>query len=211
MKKALILSLLSLFLFSNEGFSQNKRAKKMQEAIDALMATEFIQKYIEYKQMVEITALDFKMQSNNYDPMEVNRISFGYETSRAAFDKILGGIRKDLLDKSTRDYIQQNPDRYTHFVTQELEFAMNNYQEQVVYKINQLTGNESVGFGIFEVKLFLDLIFDVVSVITSIEKELDKMNEKYLDENFTQPLQVKSWEELGKMNNNATSESLFRN
>lgn len=203
MKKALILSLLSLFLLSNDLFSQNKREKKMQGAIDALMTTEFIQKYSEYKQLVEMTALDFKTQAEYYDQMEVNRISFGYETSRAAFDKILDGLRKDLLDKSTREYIQQNPDRYTHFVTNELEFAMNNYQEQVIYKINELTGNETVGFGIFEIKLFLDLIFDVVGVITSIEKELDKMNEKYLDENFTNPLRVASWEELG---NSASSD-----
>ena len=122
----------------------------------------------------------------------------GTKTSRAAFDKILESIRKDMLDKSTRSYIAENPDRYTHFISNELDMAMNNYQEQVVYKINELTGIETVGLGIFELKLFLDLIFDVVGVITSIEKELDKMNEAYLDENFTKSIKSYSLGQFGK-------------
>ncbi len=196
MKKALIITLAALFSFT-AAFAQNKREKKMQAAIDALMTTQFVQKYKEYKDIVEVTAGSFKPMSTGYDQMEVSRIKFNYETSRASFDKILNGVKKDLLDKTTREYIASSPDRYTQFVATELEMAMNNYQEMVVFKINTLTGQQTVGFGIMELKLLLDLVFDVVGVIQSINKELDKMSEAYLDEKFTNVLKIKSWDELG--------------
>ncbi len=196
MKKALILLLLAAMALPG-AYAQNKRAQKMQGAIDALMTTQFVQKYKEYKEIVESTASGFKPMAANYDQMEVERIKFNYETSRASFDKILQGVKKDLLDKTTREYIAGNPDRYTQFVASELEMAMNNYQETVVFKINTLTGQQTVGFGILEIKLLLDLVFDVVGVVQSINKELDRMNEEYLDENFTNILKIKSWDELG--------------
>lgn len=196
MKKALIITFVALFSFT-AAFAQSKREKKMQEAINALMQTQFIQKYKEYKDIVEVTAGSFKPTSSAYDQMEVSRIKFNYETSRAAFDKILLGVKKDLLDKTTREYIVGNPERYTQFVANELEMAMNNYQETVVFKINTLTGQQTVGFGIMEIKLLLDLVFDVVGVVQSIQKELDKMSEAYLDEKFTNVLKIKSWDELG--------------
>ena len=177
----------------------------MQDAIDALMGTQFVMKYKEYKEIVEVTASSFKPMAANYDQMEVERIKFNYETSRAAFDKILMGVKKDLLDKTTREYIAGNPDRYTQFVASELEMAMNNYQEMVVFKINMLTGQQTVGFGIMEIKLLLDLVFDVVGIIQSINKELDRMSEEYLDENFTNVLKIKSWDELGLSNNTGGS------
>ncbi|MCB0518270.1 MAG: hypothetical protein H6577_20735 [Lewinellaceae bacterium] len=204
MKKALFI-FLAFAISLPSVFSQNKREQKMQAAIDALMTTQFVQKYKEYKDIVEVTAGDFKPISTGYDAAEVGRIKFNYETSRAAFDKILDGVKKDLLDKSTREYIANSPDRYTQFVASELEMAMNNYQETVVYKINMLTGNQTVGFGIMEIKLLLDLVFDVVGVIQSINKELDRMSEEYLDQHFTSVLRIKSWDELGVAAMPATS------
>jgi hypothetical protein len=204
MKKALFV-LLAFLLLSPAAFSQNKREKKMQAAIDALMGTQFVMKYKEYKEIVETTAGSFKPMAAGYDAMEVERIKFNYETSRAAFDKILMGVKKDLLDKTTREYIAGNPDRYTQFVATELEMAMNNYQESVVHKINLLTGQQTVGFGFMEIKLLLDLVFDVVGVIQSINKELDRMSEEYLDENFTNLLKIKGWNELGMTTMPATS------
>lgn len=196
MKKAL-LSTLMLVLIGSGLFAQGKREEKMQEAINALMETEFIAKYQEYKALVETTALDFKTQSEYYDQAAVERIRFGYENSRMVFEKILDGIHKDLLQKSTRDYIAGNPERYTQFISTQLDLAMNSYQEQVVYKISELTGVETVGFGIMEIKLLLDLVFDVVAVIKSINKELDRMSEEYLNTHFTEPLRIASWEQLG--------------
>ena len=196
MKKALILLFVSLVSMPAV-FAQSKREQKMQAAIDALMTTQFVQKYKEYKELVELTASDFKAISPNYDKMEVDRIRFNYESSRAAFDKILSGVKKDLLDKTTRGYIAENADRYTQFVASELEMAMNNYQESVIYKINLLTGQQTVGFGITDLKLILDLVFDVVGVISSINKELERMSEEYLDANFTNLLKIRSWDELG--------------
>jgi hypothetical protein len=196
MKKALFI-LFSLSLVWPAAFSQNKREKKMQSAIDALMSTQFVQKYKEYKEIVESTAGSFKAVASNYDAREVERIKFNYEASRASFEKILMGVKKDLLDKTTRDYIAGNPDRYTQFVASELEMAMNNYQESVVHKINILTGNQVVGFGVLELKMIIDLVFDVVGIIQSINKELERMNEEYLDQHFTNILKIKSWDELG--------------
>ena len=54
-----------------------------------------------------------------------------------------------------------------------------------------------MGFGITDLKLILDLVFDVVGVISSINKELERMSEEYLDANFTNLLKIRSWDELG--------------
>ena len=78
MKKALIISFLGIFLASS-AFAQNKRERKMQGAIDALMGTEFVKKYNDYKLTIETTALDFKTQSDYYEESDVSRIRFGYE------------------------------------------------------------------------------------------------------------------------------------
>ena len=73
MKKALIITFAALFAVT-AAFAQKQREQKMQAAIDALMTTQFVQKYKEYKDIVEVTAGDFKAVANNYDPAEVNRI-----------------------------------------------------------------------------------------------------------------------------------------
>lgn len=192
--RTVIIALFSLALAA-PAFAQ-KREEKMKAAIDALNTTEFIRKYKEYQGAVEKTAADFKVIATDYPTEDVREVQYAYRSTRDNFNKILETVKKDLLDKKTRNFMKQNPDRYTQFVSQELDLAYKTYQNTVVTKITELTGQETVGIGIMQLKLLLDLVFDVVGVINTIEAELAKMNEKYIEENFIGPLRIKEWEKL---------------
>ncbi len=192
--KSFLVIILSLVLFAPV-FAQ-KREQKMKEAIDALNTTEFIRKYKEYQGAVESTVGNFKATATDYPTEDVREVQYAFRSTRDNFNKILETIKKDLLDKKTRNFMKENPDRYTQFVSQELDLAYKNYQSTVVVKINELTGQEQVGLGIMELKLLLDLVFDVVGVINTIEGELSKMNDKYLEDNLIGPLRIKEWEKL---------------
>jgi hypothetical protein len=196
LKSFLILLLAIAFVLPSQ--AQSKKEKKMKAAIDAINSTEFIKKYKESKEYIEKSGGEFKSIMGNYESQDVNEVIFGYEATRKQFNSIIEKIKKDLMDKKTREFMISQPDRYTDFVSKEVDFAMKNYQQTVVIKINEVTGYEQVGIGIMELKLLLDLVFDVVGVIKTIQDELDKMNEAYLDKNFVQPLRVQTWEELNK-------------
>jgi hypothetical protein len=198
MKLKSILFLLLSIAFVLPSYAQSKKEKKMKAAIDAVNGTEFIKKYRESKEYIEKSGGEFKAIMGNYESQDVNEVIFGYEGTRKQFNSIIEKIKKDLLDKKTREFMIAQPDRYTDFVSKEVDFAMKTYQQTVVVKINEITGNEEVGIGIMELKLLIDLVFNVVGVIKTIQDELDKMNEAYLDKNFVQPLRVQSWEELNK-------------
>lgn len=192
--RTIVIALFSLALAA-PAFAQ-KREEKMKAAIDALNTTEFIRKYKEYQGAVEKTAADFKVIATDYPTEDVREVQYAYRSTRDNFNKILETVKKDLLDKKTRNFMKQNPDRYTQFVSQELDLAYKTYQNTVVTKITELTGQETVGIGIMQLKLLLDLVFDVVGVINTIEAELAKMNDKYIEENFIGPLRIKEWEKL---------------
>lgn len=192
--QSLIVMLLAL-VFAAPAFGQ-KRERKMQEAIDSLNTTEFVRKYKEYKELVEMTISNFKAVSSNYEIADVQEVQYGFKTTASNFNKILETIKKDLLDKKTREFIKTSPDRYTQFVAQELDLAYKGFQQTVVLKITELTGEQPVGIGVMEIKLLLDLVFDVVGVINSIEGELSRMNDAYVEEKFVAPLRVKTWEAL---------------
>jgi hypothetical protein len=198
MKLKSILFLLLCVAFVLPTQAQSKKEKKMKAAIDAINNTEFIKKYKESKEYIEKSGGEFKAIMGNYESQDVNEVIFGYEGTRKQFNSIIEKIKKDLMDKKTREFMIAQPDRYTDFVSKEVDFAMKTYQQTVVVKINEITGNEQVGMGIMELKLLIDLVFNVVGVIKTIQDELDKMNEAYLEKNFVQPLKVQSWEELNK-------------
>jgi hypothetical protein len=198
MKLKSIIFLLLCIAFVLPTQAQSKREKKMKAAIDAINGTEFIKKYKESKEYIERTASEYKTISGNYESQDNNEIMFGYEATRKSFNGIIEKIKKDLLDKKTREFMIAQPDRYTDFVSREVDFAMKTYQQTVIVKINEVTGSEQVGIGIMELKLIIDLVFDVVGVIKTIQDELDKMSEDYLNKNFVTPLKIQSWEELNK-------------
>ncbi len=193
--KSIFLAILTFAIFS-PAFAQN-REKKMKEAIVALDSTEFVQKYKSYQDEVEKTVGDFKAISSDFSKEDVREVQYAYRTTRDNFNKIIETIKKDLLDKKNRNFMKGNPDRYTQFVASELELAYKNYQSTVAVKITQLTKDEDkLQFGLFEIKLMINLVFDVIGVINTIEDELSKMNDKYLEDNFISPLRVKEWEKL---------------
>ena len=192
--QSLLVMLLALVLAA-PAFGQ-KRERKMQEAIDSLNTTEFVQKYKQYKEVVEMTISNFKAVSSNYELSDVQEVQYGFKTTASNFNKILETIKKDLLDKKTREFIKTSPDRYTQFVAQELDLAYKGFQQTVVVKITELTGEQPVGIGVMEIKLLLDLVFDVVGVINSIDAELARMSDAFVEEKFVAPLRVKTWESL---------------
>lgn len=190
--KSLVFAVL-MSAFALPSFAQKD---KMKVAIETLNSTEFIRKYKDYHETIQATVAQFKTVATDFPTEDVREVQYAYQSTRQNFDKILETLKKDLMDKQNRKFISNNPDRYTQFVSQELDLAFKNYQKTVQEKIGEITGEEIVGLGPEQIKLILNFLFDVIGVIRTIEDELAKMNEQYIEENFIAPLRLKAWEKL---------------
>lgn len=198
MKKILLLLFVSAIIIPS-AFAQSKKIKRMQAAIDVLLETEFMTKYKDYKSTVEQAAINFKPKAEYYEAAKVKEIEEGFEATRADFNKILEDIKKDLQDKDTREIIVKKPDYYAGLIDYKLEKAMDNFHNNVAYKISDLTGEEVVGFGILEISLIFKFVTHLVNNFSTINKGFKQMSEEFLQENFMQPLEINSWNDLGSM------------
>jgi len=129
MKTKLILFFLIIAVSAN---AQLTRKKKYDEAITALNGTEFIQTYKEYKIMVEETMTNFKSMASEFDSYDVEFVKEAYMESKAEFDGIAENLKTDLLDKKTRSFIIDDPERYSKFIAGEVEDAYENFLNNTV-------------------------------------------------------------------------------
>lgn len=195
--KSRILFLAILIIGSTFSLSaQSKKEKKLQQAIDALEGTEFVNSYKECKLRVEKVATDFKLQEEFFEAEDVERVKENYTVSKEEFDLILNNMKKRLMDKKYRNFMIEAPEEYTELISLKLEKAMNNYEANCVNLINEISGTEAVGFGISDIVMLVNVVGDIFGAIKNVSKQLDKMNEVYIEDKFISKLRIKSWEEL---------------
>ena len=188
---------LSIILgLSTQISAQSKKEKKLLQAIEALETTEFIKSYKECKLRVEKVATDFKLQEEFLEADDITRVQLSYQESKEEFDLILDNLKRKLLNKKYRKFMIDNPEEYTELVQLKLEKAMNNYEANCVKLIEEISGTEVVGFGISDIVLLVNIVGDIFGAIKNISKQLDKMNEIYIEEKFISKLRVKDWDEL---------------
>lgn len=196
MKKWILFFVLGVVFIANLQ-AQSRKEKKMQAAINVLIETEFMDKFKEYKGVVEASAVNFKTKAEYYDEAKVKEIMTGFDETKQEFNVILEGIKEDLMDNDKREFITKKPEDYAQLIDYKLEKAMESFHNNVAYKIGDLTGEEVVGFGIVEVGLLIRFVSHLMNNFSTIKQGFKQMNEDYLQQNFMEPLQIESWNELG--------------
>jgi hypothetical protein len=193
MKINLILIFMA-FAFTCQG--QIKRSKKLDKAIDALNQTEFIKMYKTYKDNVETTIRDFKAEAYVLDAMDVEMVKDSYEQSKLEFDAVAESLKSDLIDKKTREFISNDPDRYTKFIAVEVEKANEHFLHNTASLIDDLTGYKYSGFGVAEINLIIGLVGEMAEMVSSIKSNMKKMTSEYFELYFIKDLRLSKWEDL---------------
>ena len=199
MKKIAVFLFITLFFNSITFAQSSKKNVKMQAAINVLMETEFMAKYKDYKNIVEQAGINFKPKEAYFEKEKVAEIKKGFAATQKDFNQILIDIKQDLQTKETRKIITRKPDYYAGLIDFKLEKAMDDFHNNVAYKISDLTGEEVVGFGILEISLIFKFVSHLVDNFSTITKGFKHMSETFLEENFMQPLEINSWNELGSV------------
>jgi len=190
---------LFILIFSLSTFSisaQLKRSAKLDKAIDALNNTEFIDTYKNYKTNVETTIRDFKSMAYDLDPYDVQMVKDSYAESKKEFDAIVENLKVDLIDKKTRNFISDYPDRYTKFIASEVEGSYEFFLNNTVTLIDDLTGYEYTGFGLAEVNLIVGLLGEITGMIKDIKGNMKKMTAEYFEAYFIADLRLAEWENI---------------
>lgn len=190
MKK--LLPILLLFV-SISVQAQLKRNSKLDKAIEALNSTEFITTYKDYKESVETTIRDFKSMSYDLDPYDIQMVMDAYSETKKEFDSVIENLKVDLIDKKTRNFISDEPHRYTKFIASEVEDAYENFLNNTVTLIDDLTGYEYTGFGLSEISLIVGLLGEMNGMIKEIKGNMKKMSAEYFEAYFIKDLRLAEW------------------
>ena len=193
MKFKFLLLFLALTLTAQ---GQIPRKKKLDKAIEALNETKFIQTYKDYKEKVETIIRDFKSEAYSLDAYDVEMVKDEYEKCKDEFDAVAESLKSDLMDKKTREFISNDPDRYTKFIAVEIEQAYENFQHNTVSLIEDLTGYQNTGFGIAEMNLIIGLVGEMAGMVKSIRSNMKKMTAEYFEMYFIKDLRLAEWEDL---------------
>lgn len=202
--KAIILSLFSFFLaaiFTPQiTHAQNK---KVDQALNQLLDTKFMKKYIEMRNEAEKTVLDFKLVANQYDPADVKAVEQGYIATQREFDKVLIDLKADLTDPKKRKFVQKFPEMYGNGMESKLDDLGEVYAVNLVQPIRDATGNEIDGSPLL--LLITELIgatSELVSKYINLKIQAKQFSDGYLQENLVEPYEFKDWDEIGSDTNN---------
>lgn len=178
--------------------AQSKKEKRMKAATDALSQTEFIETFEGYTESIENQISEFKRDELSYDERDVDMVKKAYGKTQKKFDYILDNIKSDFLDRKTRDYMVESPERYTRLIKLELEEAMDYYRSNCEERIMDLQGMDDFdfGFGVAEISLLIGLFSEVSSAIKDIQKAMNEMSEAYIEENLIGDLRLEEWDEI---------------
>ncbi|MFK7906530.1 MAG: hypothetical protein AB8B69_15475 [Chitinophagales bacterium] len=201
--RAIIFALFSLFLVAaitpNSAYAQKK---KVDEALNQFLDTDFMKKYIEMRNEAERTVIDFKQKADLYDPADVKTVEHGYDLTQREFDKVLYDIKKDLTDSKKRKFVQKFPEMYGNNMESKLDDLNDFYAENFQQPLRDVTGDEIDGSPLL--LLITELIgatSQLVSKYLSLKVQSKQFTDGYLQENFVDPYEFKDWNEIGSDTN----------
>lgn len=197
--RAIIFALFSLFLVAaitpNSAYAQKK---KVDEALNQFLDTDFMKKYIEMRNEAERTVLDFKQKADLYEPADVKTVEQGYNLTQREFDKVLYDIKKDLTDSKKRKFVQKFPEMYGNNMESKLDDLNDFYAENFQQPLRDVTGDEIDGSPLL--LLITELIgatSELVSKYLSLKVQSKQFTDGYLQENFVDPYEFKDWNDIG--------------
>ncbi len=202
--RAIILALFSFFLVAT--FTPqitHAQNKKVDQALNQLLDTKFMKKYIEMRNEAEKTVLDFKLVADQYDPADVKAVEQGYVTTQREFDRVLIDLKADLTDPKKRKFVQKFPEMYGNGMEGKLDDLSDVYAENLIQPIRDATGSEIDGSPLL--LLITELIgatSELVSKYINLKIQAKQFSDGYLQENLVEPYEFKDWNEIGSDPNN---------
>jgi len=193
--KKLPFLLLFVFTYSIISFGQSKKKKKWDEAISALQQTEFIKNYNKYKEGIETTVAAFHLKQDEFNQEEVRILSKTYEESVVDFDRILDKIKRDFMDKQTRNYMASNPESYGSNFDGLLMNAGRKFDNQCAQLMDDMMEEDIYSFGLMEITIAMGLIKELANLISSLNKKMKNMSADYIEDNMLQDLRLKQWDQ----------------
>ncbi len=176
--------------------AQSKREKKWRQAIDALEKSEFVLRYDSIKTAIEAQVADFQLKSAGLYPEDEALVKKGYESSVAKFDRILDDLKHDFTNPDTREYIANNPDRFSRYLEGTLNDATQHYNNHCGQKMADLVElNNSTAFGLMEVGMLIALGKELWSLWENQSAKANKMSGEYFEREFVTQHRIKKWED----------------
>jgi len=192
----LTFSLLFIFVFSTFVFGQSNKKKKWDEAILALQQTEFIKNYKAYKDGIEKTVSAFHLQQDEFNQEEVRMLSKAYEESVEDFDSILDKIKRDFVDKRTRDYMSSDPESYGSNLDGLLYNAGRKFDNECALLMDKMMEEDIYSFfTLMEYTIIIGIVKEVAVMIGNLNKKMKKISADYIEDNMLQELRLKKWEQ----------------
>lgn len=173
-----------------------KREKKWRQAIDALEKSEFVLRYDSIKATIEAQVADFQLKSAGLYPDDVALVKKGYESSVAKFDRILDDLKHDFTNPDTREYIANNPDRFSRNLEGMLNDATQHYNNYCGQKMADLVElKDNAAFGLMEVAMLMALGEKLWQLWENQSAKANKMSGEYFEREFVKQHQIKRWED----------------
>ncbi len=173
--------------------------------MDALLQSEFMEKFREMRVSAVSTATSFKNQQSNYPPDAVQRVEVAYNEIAEKFNFVLLGLKNDLLDKKKLKFILSYPEDYQKQLELDMyklsDFYAQNYQQVLAEVTNEQIDGSAVLFAInnlvnSSIGIF-QLVKSIVNYVAYRKKIARQFSESELEKRLIKPHKFPKWFELG--------------
>lgn len=163
--------------------------------LNTFLGSDFFTKFEEVRNNVEDKVIQIKLKEHQYDEEDVQILMDSYEASAKYYNRILEGLKYDLLNKRKRKEMIKFPNGYVANLRDKLDKANEYYANTFEEEYFNITGNTAA----IPVNLLTDIIKYVkvsIDIIKAIKAEVKRFNEDLMNKNLLEPYQFRTWEEI---------------
>ncbi len=194
--KIILTLLISSFLAMNTSQIVYAQTEKVDEAVQKLLGTKFMSKFLDMRARAESAVSEFKANQARFQG-ETGRVEKAYTEIAGEFNAVLLNIQADLLNKKKRKFIAKFPDSYAKGLEADLYRLNESYDAVFRQALLDATDGQIDGIPLIPLLVQLLAITDeFAALIADLRKYGRKFTEQHLTENFYLPNQFKSWEAI---------------
>ncbi len=179
-------------LFQLTAFGQSNTAYN---GLNTFLGSDFFTKFEEVRKNVEDKVIQVKLKEHQYDDDDIDILIDSYTASAKYYNRILEGLKYDLLNKRKRKEMIKFPNGYVSNLQDKLEKANEYYANTFEEEYFNITGNT----GAIPINLLTDIIKYVkvsIEIVKAIKAEVKRFNEELMNKNLLAPYQFRTWEEI---------------
>lgn len=173
-------------------FSQSN---SVYNGLNTFLGSDFFATLEEVRDNVEDKVVQIKLKEHQYDDEDMEILMDSYNASAKYYNRILLGLKHDLLNKKKRREMIKFPNGYIADLQNKLERANEYYANTFEEEYFNITGNT----GAIPVQLITDIIkYAKISIelIKAVKAEVKKFNEDMMAKHLIEPYSFKPWDEI---------------